>query len=424
MMAMSFLFMLMLGMGGGGDLLDFMPSQYYWQQDGLQVVNADEMLGVLNDENADATDRLMAIRALGELKDEAHLAVLEPLVDSDAPFVATYARRSIAWIKGEDPAPPASIAPALLAKDVALLPPDATMAGQLKLLPGNTPVDWAQVLPNFPPNMGMDQKQMIDEINQGVYEVVQMIGNARLDALTFSVPFENDDDGAVIVIVRGEYDRFRVMDALEDADDDFKGYSVDDIEIMTNISEHESFAFIMPSDDMLIAIISENENAPLPIDEVTDLLSNDDAQLALNDEMRGQLDQIDRENVRGWFITSVPAIFTQEQEMRELFGPLDAARITATDTDDGMIRVDWVGEGNDEAAIAAASEIMNGYLAEGRREIREEVQHEPAMRPMFDPMIKIMDSITITAEGKTMTGGMILPGDAGTLMPMMIFGGF
>ncbi|CAN0378220.1 unnamed protein product, partial [Ectocarpus sp. 4 AP-2014] len=139
-------------------------------------------------------------------KDEAHLAVLEPLIDSDAPFVATYARRSIAWIKGEDPAPPASIAPALLAKDVALLPPDATMAGQLKLLPGNTPVDWAQVLPNFPPNMGMDQKQMIDEINQGVYEVVQMIGNARLDAITFSVPFENDDDGAVIVIVRGEYD--------------------------------------------------------------------------------------------------------------------------------------------------------------------------------------------------------------------------
>lgn len=423
-MGMNFILMLMLGMGGGGDLLDFMPSQFYWQQDGVQVVNADAMLEVLNDENADATDRLMAIRALGELKDEAHLAVLEPLVDSDAPFVSTYARRSIAWIKGDDPPMPTAIAPALLEKDVALLPPDATMAGQFQLNPGNQPVIWTEVLPNFPPEMGMNQREMIDEINNGIYEMVRMIGNARLDAITFSVPFENDDDGAVIVIVRGEYDRYRVMDAMEDADEGFKGYSVDDIEIMTNISEYESFAFIMPSDGMLIALISEDGNTPLPIDEVTDLLSNDDAQLALNQEMRGQLDQIDRENVRGWFITSVPAIFTQDQDMRELFGPLDAARITATDTDtdDGMLRLDWVGQGSDEAAIAAAVQTMNGHLAEGRREIREEVEREPGMRPMFDPMIKIMDSITITAEGKTMTGGMNLPGNASTFMPMMLFG--
>ena len=65
------------------------------------------------------------------------------------------------------------------------------------------------------------------------------------------------------------------------------------------------------------------------------------------------------DDARGWFVTSVPAIFTQDPDMRELFGPLDAARITATDTDDGMIRVDWVGEGSDEAAIAAAAALAS-----------------------------------------------------------------
>src|SRR5690606_23323791 len=44
--------------------------------------------------------RLMAIRALGEMKDPRAIEALRPLAESDAPFMADQARRAIARIEG------------------------------------------------------------------------------------------------------------------------------------------------------------------------------------------------------------------------------------------------------------------------------------------------------------------------------------
>ena len=44
------------------------------------------------------------------------------------------------------------------------------------------------------------------------------------------------------------------------------------------------------------------------------------------------------------------------------------------------------------------------------------------MKAVFEPFVEMMDSIEIESEGKTMKGGMKLPGNAGSIMPMMMFG--
>lgn len=425
-MGFEFVFMMVLGMGAGGDLLDYMSSDYYWQMQGVAVANAEEMHRILDDAQADPTAKLMAIRSLGEMKDQAALAKLEPLVASKEPFVGMYARRSIAWIKGADPEPVPPVAAELLARDVALLPPDASMAAQVRTMPGKGPVNWATIIPDFPKDHWQNKAEVLEELNSGIYEVVSMVGNIRLDALTFGTNFiEDDEDGTIYLTLRGEYDRFRVIDALKQMDENFKGYSVGDIEVMAIQEEWESFAFIMPSDQMLVMVFNDGD-LPLPIDEMVDLLENGDAQIAFDAEMQGQYDKIDKQAVRGWFITSVPPLFLMEDEMAEIFGPLDAARITATDAEDGkeLIELNWFGEGRDEAEVAGAVEKLNGYLTEGRAEMRQELQREPEMRQMFEPFVQMMDSIQINAEGKNMVGGMIVPTNIGVLMPMMLMGGF
>lgn len=423
-MGFEFVLMMVLGMGAGGDLLDYMSSDYYWKMQGVAVVNVEEMNRILDNAEANPTDKLMAIRSLGHLGEDASLAKLQPLVNSNEPFVGMYAKRSIAWIQGVDPEPIPGVTAEQLAMDVALLPPDATMAAQVRTLTGTGPVNWNTMLPNFPRDFGPDRAEMLEEINSGLYEVLSMVGNIRLDTITFGANFHQDeDDGTVYLIARGEYDRFRVIDTMKEMDEEFKGYSVGDIEVLANDSNFEKVVFIMPSDNMMIMMINGGEIA-LPIDELVDLVENGDALLAFDAEMKGQYDKIDRQAVRGWFITSVPPMFTQDNDMAEIFGPLEAARITATDAEDGkdLIEVSWVGEGKDEAQIVAAVEILNGHLAEGRAEIRQEFQAEPEMREMMQPFVTMMDSMQINADGKNMTGGMTLPMNIGVLMPMFMLG--
>lgn len=426
-MGMEFLLVMMLGMGTGNDLLDYMSSDYYWQMQGVAAVNAQAMSDILDDNTADATQRLMAIRTLGELGDDAALGKLEPLVDSNEPFVGIYARRSIAWIKGADPERLTPVSAEDLAKDVALLPPDSTMAAQLSMKPGMGPIDWNALLPDFPQGAGPNKQEMIAEVSRELYQLIEMIGNVRLDSITFGTNFnQDDDDGTIYLIARGEYDRFRVIDLLQQEDDEFKGYSVGDTEVLVLQEEWQSVAFVMPTDQMLVFLFNADGQRQLPIDEVVDLVENGDAQLALDAEMLGQYEKIDTQSARAWFITSVPPVLMQDNEFEEIFGPLEAARIVATDAEDGkdLIEIQWVGEGKDEAEVAAAVEVLNGYLDEGRAGIREEIAREPEMRAMFEPFVEMMDSMRLTADGKNMTGGMLVPANMGIMMPMIMMYGF
>ena len=74
-----------------------------------------------------AIRRLMAIRTLGERREQAALPLLHALQDSPVLFVGDYARRALARING---VPCAADLSAKLAGNVALMPADAALVGQ------------------------------------------------------------------------------------------------------------------------------------------------------------------------------------------------------------------------------------------------------------------------------------------------------
>ncbi len=438
MMGESLIFMLMfaLGSGGGGDLLDFTDVQSYWQMQEQRVVDVETMSAVLADEDATPTDKLMAVRALGELSKaadadkQAVLKVLTPLVDSKEPFVGQYAKRSIAWVKGEDPEPRPKPSAKDLEADLALLPHTSQIVGQVRVDNGVGPVDWDVLFPRMDRGEMAEMKQeMLREMNGMVGRLLGMIGNARLDAVSVGATFTgNGDDGYAMIVARGEYDRIAVQVVFEDIaeqegdGDQFNFYSIGDIEVITIEDDWSAFAILMPSDNQFIFMVGDSDLGlkQYPIDETADLIQKGDAQLAFNETVTKHLKQIDRDKAEAWVAMQVPVVL--RDEAAEFFGPIESGRATAIRNTEGNYDVSWTGEGNDADALAAAVARMNAELAEGRAEIREEMARNAEMRALFEPFVEMMDSIKVESEGKTMNGGMKLPGNAGSMMPMMMFG--
>lgn len=437
-MEMSAMMLVMLLLGGSektGDLLDFTPTQAYWEMRDQRIIDIETMSAVLSDDDATATDTLMAIRAMGEVasaenakpggKAEA-LKLLTPLTKSNEPFVGQYARRSIAWIKGDDPAPREALPADLYDLDLALLPSDATFVGQMKMNNGVGPIDLAGLIPDIKIEGQSMRDQMMQQMLPGLMQGVQMIGNARADLVTAGLVLNSEEDMAFMVVVRGQYDRVAIQMLMEDElgeDDDWSFYSVGEVEVVANPNNHDPVAMMMPSDELFILLFSESRGAKLPIDEIAKKLNQADRKPSFNEALAKQVDAIDRDKAGIWAAMRVTQFMKQERDVQEVFGAFDAGRAFAVRDAKGLLDIKWSAEGSDEAAVGKTAKFLTDSVQEGITEITAQKQHmPPEMKGMMDPMLDIMKSMEFKHEGKAMTGGMKVDPSVGMMMPMMMMG--
>lgn len=435
---MMFMFLLLGGGNNTGDLLDYTPTELYWEMREQRVIDIDTMSAVLDNEDATTADTLMAIRAIGERiliieadpdikadpADKAKaLKVLAPLVKSKEPFMGQYAKRSIAWIKGQEPESRLGLAQEVIEQDLALLPGASTLVGQMKIANGVDPVDLASMIPDAKIEGRSMRDMMMSEMLPGLMQAVQAIGNARADLVTFGTNLESEDDVQIMLAVRGQYDRVAVQLAMEDAfgdDDDANFYSVDDVEVIA-VQNYDPFAILLPSDNLFVLLFSEDREAKLPIAEVVKKIAQADRQPEFGVDLSKQIDAIDRTAADLWVAMKVTKLMKEERGMRDIFGAFDAARASAVRDTKGMLNVQWVGEGTGEAAVRKAAEFMTGQVQEVVAEMKAEKQHMPKpMQSMIDPMINMMASMTFEANGKSMVGGMKVDPNIGMTMPMMM----
>jgi hypothetical protein len=442
-MAMSMMFFVLL-LGGGantGDLLDYTPTESYWEMRDQRVIDIDTMSAVLKDEDATATDRLMAIRAIGERvlimdadpdiqSDPAQkakaLAILKPLAESKEPFVGQYAKRSIAWIKGEEPAAYPQLPAEVYEHDLALLPAGMSAVGQLKVSNGIGPIDLASLIPDAKIDGQSMRDQMMQQLLPSILQATQMIGNARADLVTAGMVIEDNSGPTIALVVRGQYDRVAVQMMLEDEfgeQEDWSFYSVGEIEVAANTSRHESAAMLMPSDELFVLLFTDVNDGKLPIDEVAKKLQDANPEPSLGPVLVKQIEAIDRDKAEVWMAMKVTEFMKNERGISDIFGAFDSARAFAVRDTEGMLDINWVGQGSNEAAVKQAAEYMTGMVNETVGEMKAQKPRMPEeMRQFMDPMIKMMESMQFTPEGKTMNGGMKVDPNIGMTMPMMMFG--
>src|SRR2546421_8733531 len=117
------LFTMLLGGASGNDLLDLIPTDSYWKSKEVELT-APNIMVELNSIKADDTSkatavrRLMAIRALGELKSADALPSLKTQLDSKEMFVADYAQRAIDAIESKPAAHASGVPPDRMKADL------------------------------------------------------------------------------------------------------------------------------------------------------------------------------------------------------------------------------------------------------------------------------------------------------------------
>lgn len=423
---------LLLGGSSSGDLLDYAPTEDYWKAQGEQEVSIDAMASVLIKKDASDSDRLMAIRTLGELgkaqgaDKDAVLKVLKPLVESKEPFVGSYARRSIAWVKGEDPDPPVVLTQEQLDADLAMLLPSSNIVGSLRIDHADEPPGIDTLLGDVPNVPGGPQPNQIRQEMLGmIMQAAGMIGNARVDSVSIGATLENENFYAVVV-ARGRYDRDAAKAALtkEVANKrDWNVYTADDIHVFAKMGEWEQAAMLMPSDEHFVLLIAGagRQEMVLPVQQVLKQLNKKPAKAEFDKVVSAQMAEIDRKKADGWLALRVSPYM--QQEMFEVFGPFESGRLTAKHNDKGTMDLGWQLDGSDAGAVAKAVAFMEQGVADGLAETNQQLAQEPAMKPMAEPMIKMMRSIKLKADGESMTGSLNLPTGMGqsTMFLMMMF---
>lgn len=199
---------------------------------GVKALAADLQSELEKKGKSDSLTRLLAIRALGNLKAAGALPALQGLARDGDPFVREYAERAAAQIEGK--AAPAFEKPMTgegLRSLASILPADTgVLAAWSFKAPeaGKSPLDLllgamgaadgaADDRPaEEAPDMAAMGREARNQANLGIAALVREVGNLRLDGAVLGVSKDvGDKAGWVAILVRGTFDRTKIAEALK-----------------------------------------------------------------------------------------------------------------------------------------------------------------------------------------------------------------
>lgn len=349
--------------------------------------------------------KLMAIRALGDLKAKEALPTLEKLVDSKELFVAEYAKDAIARIKGEQPQLPQATAEQLKS-DYLLLPKNMGTVAQAKsMVAGTTAVEELAKLnsgmmrrfSSTQPTTQMDEaqkKQAMREYVQTVIRIAEQTGNARLDSMTMGI---SDDvgprTGYIVFIARGKYDPEGLATLKSSLSPRMEKQVIEGLDVYADRE-----ATILPlSSERLVFAVGSNADS-VPVMTIAKHLKAGKGELDQNQTMMDLIKTVDTTKP-AWGVMQINAAMAEAP----FLAPFDTVRMTADVKDDEVIAT-FKAEGDDAEEVKKAVEWLNTEIGREVTRMKERIAQNPnGYWGRMKPMVDIMESIKATADGKTAT---------------------
>ena len=339
--------------------------------------------GVLDGENR----RLMAIRTLGELKQEAALPKLKTIAAQEKGDFARYANRAIGLIEsaqqtGGDvskivtPDPLVPSEEELLA-DLSLLPSSSLGMAQLAISQ-RVRMPLESVL-KFQPLFG---RGIPTEQRESVYyakliELADEVGNVRIDSATASFTYlETERHAFVTCVIRGHYQWANLKSQLIKG-----GFREDRISGHEILRADDDVIFIPLSGQRLIAIAGElPEN--LPLRQMIEGKESPEL-LPQNEELWKMQGKISAENP-GWAAMIAPKEFA----MIPWLAALGKARMKITQ--DGASFSFLVGaEANDPAKVDSTLKALDKSLEHAQNESEQLANIIPAIKPLAEILVSL-----------------------------------
>jgi hypothetical protein len=354
--------------------------------------------------------RLMAIRTLGEMKNAAALPVLQPLLKSTEMFVADYAARAIAQIEGK-PAPTRAVPPDALKADLALLPANCGILGQVSFVSGKR-VSIDQLMKEIPAQPGENRQESLDMITNGIIAFADQVGNVRVEAITFGVADTiGPNDGFAAAIVRGQYDAQALSNFVRGQMPNSN--AVEGVEVFSPDANDATVRFAFASDQRAFGFSGAAADK-IPVKDVLAAINKKPAPhpvLALP-EFAPFVASLD-ENSRAWAVCKV----SDSYRTAPVVAPFDSfTLVTRQDKDNLNIRL--AGAGKDAGAVKDAVAQVNSFLDMGKQQVPRMVQQMPFMKPIAD----FMNATQCEADGKNATLSSTFKGDTATLLALPLMG--
>jgi hypothetical protein len=361
--------------------------------------------------NSKATDvrRLMAIRTLGERKEASALPALRALLTSREMFVSDYAARAIARIENKPIPPRQATEAAELKADLAMLPANCAIVGQLAVDPAKS-VSLDEVLKTFPLPPGEERAELVAQLNAKVIELADQVGNVRFEGVSFGVSDNvGANEGFTAAVVHGQYDSRAVNAYLAK-----QGFATQTIAGVSVISPEADAAIAFPSDSR--AILSSAASADkLPVKE---LLANFAKPAEVHPVLKGPefapfLASL-KGDTRMWAVCKV----SDSYRAAPVIQPFDHLTLVGRE-EKNKVSLRIAGSGKDPAQVKSAVDQVNQSLAEAKNQLPQAAKQIPALKPIAD----FAGTLQCVADGKNaeLTGA--LDGGPGSLLSVpMMFG--
>lgn len=439
--------------GGSGDLLDYVPTQSYWSDRGVSVT-ADKMLqeagpaapqniaGLIADlgaadprvrdeaaqkivhlgpvvlpqlrdaaEGADpevaersaviikllrpritvaAVRRLMALRALGELKDAKALPFLRSQLDSGEMFVADYARIAIGSIEGDrvDRAIPKDEL-----TDVWLLPSNCRAVGQLRPR-GTGPIDADRAAAQLAVRPEQNRAQLVANLSRTALNVAEQLGDMRLDTLSVGLSDNIDaNHGGLTLILSGQFDSANAGRALREHK--AAEHAVDGVDIFE--PDRETTVFF-PSDHKCVVMFTPL-GEPTSLAEVIGAMKSREQPLKKAPEMAALVAPM--LPAGGAAAHAVWIAVKVSDAYRQLPGLDGFDTVTLVgDEKGGALHLTARAESTDAQTAAAALQQLNRFVVEGAAILKT----AQSAQPSFQPAIDFLGTIQLGNKDKVVTG--------------------
>ncbi len=452
--------------GGGADLLDYIPTDVFWR-DQNTAVTVDDMAAALKTEPvADASDsisnlgasdpqarlaaveklmklgpgvipqlreaesspsaevaqrahaiaaelaaakkkndvrRLMAIRALGEIKDPRGLPILKLLTDSRDDFVADYVRSAVAAINDgastqravtmPSDTQPATTRAAAPNPDLWLLPAGCRAVMQIRPR-GHGPIDLRRAAAGLLVRSNQTPQEVIEQMGRLALSVAERVGNIRLQSLTAGVSGDiGDKSGFAVLVGSGQFDSHAVASIAHTEKVPFK--VVNGFEVFQPDGES---MFFMPSDNRIVFCASpagENDSLTAMIAAVR----TGEGDLRRTEEMVKLIDSIDITRP-AWAVAQITDSYRQVPSLQWF----QSITLVGEPTGDGLHLVVRGQTKDAESARGAANQIP-GLASGAASEMKLLEPIIPALKSAGDFFASVKCSseaneVTVTAEIK------------------------
>ncbi len=335
--------------------------------------------------------KLMALRALGELKNPQAIPALQALLASSKdPFVIDYTQAAIAAIAGKTYHRTVAT-PIQMGADLNTLPPGLGVVAQQRFEGSATGLIDTIMAQNmgaaFPPEA---KQQALDQGNKQVIEVAEKLGNIRVDSITVGVSKDiGNNAGFVAILARGNFDPAALAEIIGT---NLKAETIAGIPAYTR----ENAALFVPSGQR-IALYVGPAHANLPLQEIAAALGHTPNKFAQDPDLVKLVASVDTTKPL-WLAMKVPDTIRQVPT----FQPFDSI-VGVVDRKGDRQQFTLTATGADAIAVKAGVDGLNTNIAAAIQQMQKMQGMMPEMASTFKGMLSFLTALKCQANGTTAT---------------------